>query len=117
MSIASSYAISPNAIVMYGKMSDSYGETIQIKMHAINNASISSNTLIGNGAMIHRDNSGLVQYASFNVQSNMPVNTVVDLAGKVIASNDPSIIGKPISITTDASTGYATLTFGYSNYT
>lgn len=115
-----SYASSPNAVIIYGIVNNPSGETISIKIHTVNNSTDTSSIfLVGNSTIIHRDNSGLMlQYASFHVQSNMSTNTTVfDLAGNVITSSDPSMIGKPVLITANTSTRDMTLVFGYSNYT
>lgn len=117
--IGLSLAIPPNDIHIGGKFSNSSGETIHMKMYASNNATGTSNVfLTGYGAFVHvfNDNSSQ-EYAHFNVQSNTFSNNSIVFTGNVTTSSNSGIIGTPISITSDASTGYTTLVFGYSNYT
>ncbi|MGI0073406.1 MAG: hypothetical protein ACREA3_06315 [Nitrosotalea sp.] len=90
-----------------------------MKMHAINNATGSSSIfLVGNGGLVRTyNNDSSSQYVHFNVEGNISPNTVINLAGNVTTSTDPSMIGTPITITADTSTGNMALAFEGNTYT
>jgi hypothetical protein len=114
--IGLSHAIYITSFSSSGKLNNSLGQAIQIKMHSINNTS--GSTIVVNGVMVQRDPSGLVlQQNYFIVQSNMTTNMPIYFMGNITKSTNPNIIGNPISIIAYPSTGNMTLVFGFSNYT
>ncbi|MGI0061790.1 MAG: hypothetical protein ACREBA_04980, partial [Nitrosotalea sp.] len=115
--LGSSQAALPNVIYMAGTLTDSVGETIHMKAHVINNAAGTSNILVGYGMLGQINNNNSSQFDRFYVQSNMFSNDLVVFTGNVTKSTDPNMIGSPIVIKVDPSTGNTTLVFGYSNYT